>query len=81
MKFSKADRMCFGKRRFPDQIKAFCEIGRIKAKYKDAACTDLRAYECPICRGWHLTKKPYDDPQAQKNRWLSGQNLRDCRSL
>jgi hypothetical protein len=80
MTFSKADRMCYGKRRFPDQIKAACEIGRIQFKYKDAS-PNLRPYPCPICRGFHLTSKPYDDPQAQKNRWLSGQNLRDCRNV
>jgi len=70
--------MCYGKKRYTNQIVAFCDIGRIKVKYQAAACTDLRAYECPICRGYHLTKKPYEDPHVQKLQWMSGQNVRVC---
>ncbi len=72
MKYTKADRMCYSKRRYPSMIAAFCAIGKIKFKFNDAACTDLRPYECPICAGWHLTKAPQDNPEYQKRRWMAG---------
>jgi hypothetical protein len=68
--------MCYSKRRFPDQVTAFLQINRIKSKYQNAACTDLRPYECPVCRGWHLSKIPIKPPMSaeeQKQKWLDGQ--------
>ena len=78
MTFTRADKMCYGKRHYPSQIKAYCEIGVIKAKYADAAQDNFRAYECPIGRGWHITRKAYEDPEMQKLRWMAGQNVRVC---
>jgi ribosomal protein L44E len=79
MNFSKADRMCYGKHRYASQIKAYGGIGKLQSRYNpNTSQVALRAYECPVCRGWHLTKKPFDDPSTQKLKWMSGQNLRDC---
>jgi len=75
MKFMKRDKMCLSKQRYSNTIEAFLSISRIKFKYKNAACTDLRYYFCTNCRGWHLTKKPLNDPHIQKLKWMSGQNL------
>lgn len=72
MKFSVAERMCYNKRRYPNLIKASCEIGRIKGTYPDAAQLPLRAYECPVCRGFHITKEQQDKPEYQKRRWMAG---------
>ena len=57
-----ARKMCFTKRRFPSMIKAFCFIGKQRAYYPEH--DELRAYECPVCRGWHTTtKKANSEPQ------------------
>jgi hypothetical protein len=49
-----AKRMCFNKKRYKDMIAAACASGRVAAIFG----IDQRWYECPVCRGWHLTKKP-----------------------
>lgn len=76
MKFTKADRMCFAKRRYPNQIKAACAIGTILGRDPNAPRT-LRAYECPVCRGWHITKEQQDNPEYQKRRWMAGMDVRN----
>ena len=57
MKWSKAEKMCYNKRRYPSMIVANCNIGKIKTKYPTLTLTDFRSYECPVCRGFHITKK------------------------
>ena len=76
MNFTKADRMCFAKRRYPNMIKAFCAIGTIQGRDPNAP-RNLRAYECPVCRGWHITKEQQDNPEYQKRRWMAGLGVRD----
>lgn len=53
MKFKKADKMCFSKHRYPNEIKAKLEALKMQEKY--FYTTPLRVYPCPVCRGFHLT--------------------------
>ena len=59
---SSKHKMCLNKQKYYDQIQAFIAITKIKTKYNHAASTDLRSYECPRCRKWHLTKQPLKFP-------------------
>ena len=77
MKFTKADRMCFNKRRYPNLIKAHCALGVMLAKYPENALKQWRVYECPVCRGFHITKEQQDNPEYQKRRWMAGFGIRD----
>ena len=53
------DKMCFNKKRYPGMIQAFAAAGTVTARFG----IDQRAYHCPICKGYHLTKKPRrEDP-------------------
>lgn len=48
-------RQCGGKRRYPDRGQAL-KAGRQSLDFeRDKA---LWIYKCPVCRGYHLTKKP-----------------------
>lgn len=47
--------MCGTKKRFRDDIAAKFAMTRM-----DTTATEtrpIRAYKCPICKGWHLTSK------------------------
>ena len=66
MTFTQKDKMCLSKHRYPDKVTAFLDILRIKKKYSNVACTDLRPYQCPICRGFHLSKTPDKYSYVQK---------------
>ena len=47
-----------GKRRHPDQAAAIAAAIRLsRGRYP------LRAYECPGCGGWHLSKRPSWTPE------------------
>ena len=54
-----------GKHRFKDRISALvalAESARSAKNYRN----EVRAYECPRCRGWHLTSKAlYERPQLR----------------
>ena len=78
MKFSVADKMCYNKRRFPSDIAASGGIGRMLAKYPDAANHTWRSYLCPVCRGYHISKHKPNEPQIQKKRWMLGFDVKDC---
>lgn len=47
------------KRTFPTKKTAMDSIANPKSKQKGKR--PIRAYECPVCSGWHLTSKP--DPR------------------
>lgn len=59
---SEWQRMCLSKVRYPDEYVARARIGQLY----DQALADkprLWVYQCPSCRGWHLTSKPRRDGQ------------------
>jgi len=47
------ERMCHGKQRYPAEITALIEAQKCAAARKIA----LRVYQCPVCKGWHMTKQ------------------------
>lgn len=75
MKWSKAEVMCYRKKRYPNLIKAHCALGKMLATYPDAPLHQWHVYECPVCRGFHLTKQPQDNPEYQKRRWMAGLDI------
>lgn len=76
MTFTKADRMCYNKRRYPSEIIANAAIGKMRATYPDAAQVNWKWYQCPICSGIHITKENQDNPEYQKRRWMSGLSVK-----
>jgi hypothetical protein len=48
---------------------------RSRARLDDVACSrrEIRSYECPDCRGWHLTSKP-----ARQIRLVPAPKLTAC---
>jgi hypothetical protein len=72
MKWTKAEVMCYRKRRYASEIQASCAIGKMRVYYPDAALVDWKWYQCPICRGYHITKQSQDNPEYQKRRWMAG---------
>ena len=50
-------RMCESKNRYPDEYVAR-GVGQEMSMRKKI---DLYVYQCPHCRGWHLTKHPQSD--------------------
>ena len=74
---TKANRMCFTKRQYRSLIVAHCAIGKIMGRDPDAAKFPWRAYECPVCRQYHITKERQDKPEYQKRRWMDGLGVRD----
>lgn len=76
MKFTKADRMCFTKRRYPNLIKAHCALGTMLGKYPENALKQWKVYCCPICAGYHLTHQSQDNSEYQKRRWMAGMDVR-----
>lgn len=52
----KRDRSCGGKRRFRDKAEAQSAL-RILAQRSTRKVIPWRAYECPGCSGWHLSKE------------------------
>lgn len=51
---------CRGKTRFRDQDEATQAMHRIQGKGDQRQKTPQRVYECPDCRGWHLTSRLWD---------------------
>lgn len=50
-------RICESKQRHAIEGEAETMAKRARRKgYRDA--DQLRAYECPVCRGWHLSHRP-----------------------
>lgn len=47
---------CNGKRRFRDDVEAK-RVLRSMRTHSTRTRIPVRAYECPICRGFHLTSK------------------------
>lgn len=75
VKFTKADRMCYTKRRYPSMIKAHCALGTMLGRYSENAIKTWRVYQCPVCAGYHLTRQSQDNPEYQKRLWMSGNPL------
>jgi hypothetical protein len=46
-----------GKRKFPDRAAAKRALTYIRQSNDKRAKTPGRAYECPMCRNWHLTSQ------------------------
>lgn len=42
---------------YPNKVEAKFELKNIR-ECKQKHKKPIRAYECPICSGWHLTSKP-----------------------
>jgi hypothetical protein len=72
MKWTKAETMCYRKKRYASEIQASCGIGLMKARYPDAALVEWHWYKCPICAGFHVTKQKQDNPEYQKRRFMAG---------
>jgi hypothetical protein len=50
-------RMCSDKTRYADKRDAQTAMNKFKTKRgRHGRPERLRAYACPLCRGWHLTK-------------------------
>lgn len=54
---SRPQRTCRGKRRFRDQQEATHALHHIVSRGFVRQKTPKRAYECPRCKGWHLTSQ------------------------
>jgi hypothetical protein len=49
-------KMCRSKHRYPDKRAAVSAMARcLRLRGRHGRAGALRAYPCPICRGWHLT--------------------------
>jgi hypothetical protein len=49
---------CFSKARYPDRF----EAERVRQKSEARRPVRLRAYRCPHCLGWHLTRRGVEQP-------------------
>ncbi len=47
---------CSGKRRYRDGIAAKVALAKVQHQDK-AGHVERRAYQCPVCKGWHLTSQ------------------------
>lgn len=47
---------CRSKRRYDDKRAALTALNQIMRSHRRHRPEGLRAYPCPVCRGWHLTK-------------------------
>jgi hypothetical protein len=48
-----------GKRRFRDRVSAVLDMQRIQRKHDaDRDKVPCRVYECPRCKGFHMTSQP-----------------------
>jgi len=56
-----AAKMCFNKKRYNGNIAAFAALGRMQSRFG----YDQRAYRCPVCQGYHLTKQPKSESQLK----------------
>lgn len=50
-------KMCGGKARYEDKKAAISAINHVMRGHRKNRPDNLRAYPCPNCRGWHLTKQ------------------------
>lgn len=50
--------MCESKHRYPDKKSArtFLNFAR-RMRGRRGRALELRAYDCPVCKGWHVTKQ------------------------
>lgn len=51
---------CENKLRYEDKKAALSQRNRILNGHRRHRPEDLRAYPCPHCKGWHLTKRLLD---------------------
>ena len=49
------ERMCSGKHRWADELAA--RAGGLQSLEASPHVIRLFAYNCPVCKGWHLTKQ------------------------
>lgn len=57
--------MCLSKKRYQTQDAATQAIVHLSGG------KPMRAYECPVCRGWHITRS-VQKSEIEKKRWLEG---------
>ncbi len=74
MKTHEASKMCLNKRRYPSMQEADKAIVVMKGNRSAVALVTLRAYECPVCGGTHISKIKTKQAENQKKRWMQGQN-------
>lgn len=55
-----------GRRKFRFESREAAEEWATRAREKDSRLPPMRAYECPDCHGWHLTKQ-IPRQQAEKD--------------
>lgn len=51
-------RRCDNKHRWADELAAIAGAIHAFEKYHNSKGESLWVYRCPLCKGWHLTKKP-----------------------
>lgn len=60
MNLTEEDR-CKSKIRYSNEMQASVGAGRMKFNYSGFENIRLRTYQCGVCLGWHVTKRPFDD--------------------
>lgn len=60
------DKMCLRKRRFPDEYVARASAQTTLQSNPDVG--QLFVYQCPSCRGWHLTHKNHGEKTTYVTR-------------
>ena len=72
MKQTIADRMCFNKRLYINEMVASVAIGKMRVKYPESSHFNWHSYKCPNCGGYHITKQAQNKVEYQKRKFMAG---------
>jgi hypothetical protein len=61
------DRMCTSKMRYSDEYAARGSAQFALNTSRANPLGRLWVYQCPVCRGWHMTKVPNDSPAVMRD--------------